>query len=136
MACYLGAVTGPLQERVPRSDLLMIEANYDLRLLGVSPYPWFLKNRILGPTGHLSNEGAAEAALCAARDGRSQVFVLMHLSEANNLAPLARDTVLWTLEREGIATTRVEVVRSNSRSRIFEIPVGNGEMTTWNAAPA
>src|SRR5438876_11365711 len=49
IATDLGGVTDDLLARARDADALILEANYDLRLLSVSPYPWFLKNRILSP---------------------------------------------------------------------------------------
>ena len=120
VAYDLGDVDGALRERLPAADVILLEANYDPRLLGVSGYPWFLKNRILSPTGHLSNESAAGAAVWAARGGKAQTIFLLHLSEVNNLPPLARDVVRWALEREGIRTARVQAVRSNAAGPLGE----------------
>lgn len=120
IATDLGEVTEELIERAQGADALVIEANYDLRLLSVSPYPWFLKNRILSPTGHLSNDAAARAVVSSASDGPQTVF-LVHLSDINNLTPLARDTVMWALEREGLTQVRIEVVRPNGTSRTWEV---------------
>ena len=120
VAYDLGDVDGALRERLPAADVILLEANYDPRLLGVSGYPWFLKNRILSPTGHLSNESAAGAAVWAARGGKAQTVYLLHLSEVNNLPPLARDVVRWALEREGIRTARVQAVRSNAAGPLWE----------------
>ncbi len=124
LAYDLGGLTGPLLERLPAADLILLEANYDPRLLGVGTYPWFLKNRIISATGHLSNDHAAEAVLRAARGGRAQTVLLIHLSDANNLLPLARDTVRWALEREGARATSVEAVRSNGAGPIWESTMG------------
>lgn len=120
IATDLGEVTEELIERARSADALVIEANYDLRLLSVSPYPWFLKNRILSPTGHLSNDAAARAVVASASD-RPQTVFLVHLSDINNLPPLARDTVVWALEREGLTQVHIEVVRPNGTSRIWEL---------------
>ena len=125
VAYDLGDVDGALRERLPAADVILLEANYDPRLLGVSGYPWFLKNRILSSTGHLSNESAARAAVWAARGGKAQTIFLLHLSEVNNLPPLARDVVRWALEREGIRTTRVQAVRSNAAGPLWEVPLGD-----------
>lgn len=113
VACDLGEVTDVLLEHARGADLFIIEANYDLRLMSVSAYPWFLKNRIVGTQGHLSNDGAAKAVVAAA-SGRPQTVHLVHLSEVNNLAPLARDTVRAALRGEGLHQVTVEAVRPNA----------------------
>ncbi|MDR7518331.1 MAG: MBL fold metallo-hydrolase [Armatimonadota bacterium] len=113
VACDLGDVTDELLDRARGVDLFLIEANYDLRLMGVSSYPWFLKNRIVGLHGHLSNDGAARAAVGIATGGPQTVH-LVHLSEVNNLAPLARDVVRAALEAEGLREVHVEAIRPNA----------------------
>lgn len=113
VACDLGEVPEVLVERAKGADLLVIEANYDLRLMAVSAYPWFLKNRIVGVRGHLSNEGAA-AAVVGVATGGPQTVHLVHLSDTNNLAPLARDTVREALEARGIPGVSVVAVRPNA----------------------
>jgi phosphoribosyl 1,2-cyclic phosphodiesterase len=126
VACDLGEVTDLLLDHARGADLFIIEANYDMRLLAVSAYPWFLKNRIIGAQGHLSNDGAARAAVGMAT-GRTHTVHLVHLSEVNNLAPLARDTVRAALAAEGLGHVRVEAVRPNS---------GGPWWTAWAGSPA
>lgn len=118
IAMDLGEVEEPLLERARGAQLLVLEANYDIPLLREGPYPWFVKNRILSRRGHLSNEAAARAAVASAPGGLHTVL-LVHLSEVNNLAPLARDTVRWALEREGLGHVHVEVVRPNGQSPLL-----------------
>lgn len=120
IATDLGSSGDEIVARARAADLLILEANYDLRLLSVSPYPWFLKNRILSTTGHLSNDAAASSVVAAA-EGRLRTAVLVHLSEINNLTPLARDTVQWALDREGITHVAVDAVRPNGTSRTYEL---------------
>jgi phosphoribosyl 1,2-cyclic phosphodiesterase len=121
VATDLGEVGDEMIERARQADVLVVEANYDLRLLAVSPYPWFLKNRIVGLTGHLSNDAAARAVVAAGTSGRPQTIVLVHLSDINNLTPLARDTVQWELDREGMSHVRVHAVRPNGTSELLEL---------------
>jgi len=113
VACDLGDVTETLIEHARGADLVVLEANYDLRLMAVSSYPWFLKNRIVSPRGHLSNDGAARAAIGVATGARQSIH-LVHLSEVNNLAPLARDVVRSALRAEGLHDVQVEAVRPNA----------------------
>lgn len=105
IATDLGAADEVLDARLAEADLAILESNYDLGLLHVSAYPWFLKNRILGGRGHLSNDDAARAlarTTGAARSaGRRRGVCLVHLSDTNNIAPLARDTVRAALDAAG-----------------------------------
>lgn len=118
LATDLGEATDEVLARAEGADVVLIEANYDLALLSVSSYPWFLKNRILSPLGHLSNDAAAQVALRAAAH-RARAVVLVHLSDINNLTPLARDTVEWALLREGHRGVRIEAVRANGASPLW-----------------
>lgn len=120
IATDLGEATEEVYARAAAADVVLIEANYDLALLGVSPYPWFLKNRILSPTGHLSNDVAARVALHAASSG-ARTIGLLHLSDINNLTPLARDTVQWALGRDGLGSVRIEAVRANGSSPLWAV---------------
>ncbi|MBI4280533.1 MAG: MBL fold metallo-hydrolase [Armatimonadetes bacterium] len=138
VAMDLGEVQPPLVERCRGADLVLLEANYDMRLLAVSAYPWFVKNRILGTRGHLSNPAAAAAAAELAT-ARPQAVVLIHVSDTNNLAPLARDMVRASLRRTGRGHVRVEAVRPNNHSAIWsawpDAPAGPVRIESWDAAP-
>jgi phosphoribosyl 1,2-cyclic phosphodiesterase len=115
VATDLGSADEAIDPYLAEADLVFLESNYDLRLLNVSAYPWFLKNRILGPKGHLSNDDAARA-LARTAAGRTRLVCLAHLSEVNNLAALARDTALDAITERGSAGHRVLAVPPNGRT--------------------
>jgi phosphoribosyl 1,2-cyclic phosphodiesterase len=82
-------------------DMLILEANYDPHLLESGSYPQFLKRRVAGTYGHLSNAAAAEAiALCG--DKAPTTVWLAHLSEHNNSPKHALQTVQRILRRHGL----------------------------------
>lgn len=83
-------------------DLLFLEANHDVDTLLSGPYPYHLKDRVLGPCGHLSNDTAAFFACDAAHFGTKHI-ILAHLSQENNTPQMARDTVGSALEAKGYA---------------------------------
>ena len=58
----LGTVPEQLKALMPDLDALVLEANYDVQMLAVGPYPWPLKKRISGGRGHLSNDVARDIA--------------------------------------------------------------------------
>jgi len=95
-----GHVPDELLAKVCGSDLVFLEANHDVGLLKIGPYPWPLKKRILGPFGHLSNEDCG-AAVRFLLDNGTQRFVLGHLSHENNFPQLAYQTVYAVLEACG-----------------------------------
>ncbi len=114
VATDLGSAGERLDPHLAGADLVVLESNYDLGLLSVSAYPWFLKNRILSARGHLSNDDAARALARTA--GRRRTICLVHLSEVNNLASLARDTVRAALREAGSGADRVLAVPPNGRA--------------------
>jgi phosphoribosyl 1,2-cyclic phosphodiesterase len=87
----LGCVFDGLAEVISTLDAVVLESNYDEDMLADGPYPPFLKARIRGPGGHLSNVEAAEL-LAAAAGRRMQWACLAHLSEQNNDPRLALET--------------------------------------------
>ncbi len=119
IATDLGAAGDVLDGHLADANLAILESNYDLGLLHVSGYPWFLKNRILSGVGHLSNDDAARALVRTA--GRRRRVVLVHLSESNNLAALARDTVRDALAAAGRADHAVRAVPPNGCTEPIEI---------------
>ena len=91
-ATDLGYMPASLLSRLKGLDLVVLEANHDETMLKNGPYPYPLKQRILGTRGHLSNAGCACAAVELAESGTGGL-VLAHLSEENNLPELALRTV-------------------------------------------
>src|SRR4029453_12373009 len=75
---------------------LMLECNHDSALLRSGSYPLFLKARIAGGRGHLSNAKAAEILTCLDRR-RLQWVAAAHLSRANNRPELAHASLAAVL---------------------------------------
>jgi phosphoribosyl 1,2-cyclic phosphodiesterase len=87
IATDLGEVPSELRALLVGAQLAMIEANHDRHLLEIGPYPRFLKRRVGGARGHLSNDQCAE--LLRALPPSVETVVLMHLSEKNNRPEVA-----------------------------------------------
>lgn len=102
VATDLGTVDQRILGELLSSDLLMIEANHDVEMLKVGPYPYHLKRRILSEIGHLSNDHAGEIALEVLRAGKLQSILLGHISKENNHPELAYETVKACLEADGV----------------------------------
>jgi len=79
----LGHITQQVRQAVEGCDLLVCEANHDEDWVKSGPYPYYLKRRILGDYGHLSNEAGAELAAFAVETGTRSI-ILAHLSQQNN----------------------------------------------------
>ncbi len=99
---------GHLSETVVRNlleaDCLILESNHDLEMLRVGPYPWVLKQRLMGRFGHLSNYAVGKF-IREQFDGRAKTIVLAHLSEKNNHPEIARQETLRALKHRGFTAT-------------------------------
>lgn len=73
-------------------DAILLEANHDVNMLQVGSYPYYLKQRILGDRGHLSNENSGRLLSRILHD-KLQTILLGHLSRENNLPELAYEAV-------------------------------------------
>lgn len=73
-------------------DAILLESNHDVRMLETGPYPYYLKRRIMGNNGHLSNDSAGRLLGELLHDGFKKAL-LGHLSKENNYAELAYETV-------------------------------------------
>ena len=117
----LGYISEPVLEAVSGCSFLMLESNYDREMLRNGIYPYYLKQRIAGSSGHLSNLQCAEGLKTFLDRGTRQV-VLAHLSENNNLPSLAMETSIGILREYGAAAGRdylLDVLPKCSEGRIF-----------------
>ncbi len=73
-------------------DVALVEANHDIRMLETGPYPYMLKQRILGRLGHICNESAGGLLSGILHDGMKHIL-LGHLSKENNYPALALEAV-------------------------------------------
>lgn len=97
-----GYVTDEAAEILEGVELAVLEANHDIETLRSGPYPYYLKQRILGPQGHLSNVDAARFAAALAESGASEI-VLAHLSRENNTPAMAQTAVEQALSAAGVS---------------------------------
>ncbi|MBR0404673.1 MAG: MBL fold metallo-hydrolase [Eggerthellaceae bacterium] len=93
-----GIVTGEAYEALQRCQTLAIEANHDVDMLAKGPYPYYLKARVGGERGHLSNDQSAELLESLLCDELQQV-IGMHVSQNNNTYSLPPQTLANILER-------------------------------------
>lgn len=121
IATDIGHVTQHVRKSIEGSYLLFLESNHDVKMLQVGEYPWWLKQRILGENGHLSNEAAGEVAADMAEKG-TQHFLLGHLSNKNNFPQLAYQTTFNALANRNIRVGKdvtLEVASRDTVSRVI-----------------
>ena len=104
IATDLGVVTHMVRNHLKECAVLVLEANHDSAMLMDGPYPWPLKQRIKGRTGHLSNEDTCSLIEELAHD-KLQHIVLAHLSETNNSHEKAIEQIQKATDRLGIQLT-------------------------------
>ena len=105
-ATDLGRVPMRLLEHFRDLDCLALESNYDHAMEEASDRPRFLKERVMGGRGHLSNEESLEAALAVASTSELQAIVLLHLSLQCNRPDIVER--LWS-ERAGHLRDRLTI---------------------------
>ena len=125
-ATDLGRLTPEVLNAVRGCDLLVCESNHDVDWVRSGPYPYYLKERILGDRGHLSNEMGAELAALAAESG-ARAVVLAHLSSENNTPARARDVAARRLSAAGVDPERdlsLTVAPRKERGPVFRLERG------------
>lgn len=103
----LGGASEAVRAAVGAADLIVIEANYDRAMLEAGSYPWYLKARIKGRNGHLSNADCGTLLAQAFTDDRPHEVWLAHLSANNNRPETAVAAVTGALHAAGIVRTSV-----------------------------
>ena len=104
VATDLGMATHVVKSHLAGCHILVLEANHDPDMLRNGPYTWPLKQRIMGRSGHLSNEDTGKLLNTLIHDQLKQV-VLAHLSEINNTPTKARNAVLPVISNKNIVLT-------------------------------
>lgn len=117
IATDLGHTNSRIINTVMDSDLVVLEANHDIEMLKGGSYPIYLKKRILGRKGHLSNEDAG-LALVKMIKGKLTHVLLAHLSRENNIPQLAYQTVVEVLATNNIRNGKDIVVDMTYRDRV------------------
>src|SRR5690606_24899574 len=88
----LGYVSERIKKTIEGADAYVFESNHDVGMLRMGRYPWSVKRRILGDSGHVSNEDCG-LALTDVIDNNTKRIYLAHLSKDNNMKDLARMSV-------------------------------------------
>ena len=117
----LGHVTRSVLERVRPANVLVLEANHDVKLLQECRHrPWSLKQRILSRHGHLSNEAAADAAEQIMSTGLRHLY-LGHLSRECNRPDLAYRVMAERIQRIGAKHVHLQMTSQAAPSGTLEM---------------
>ncbi len=112
-----GRLTSDALVLLQGTRILGIEANHDVRMLATGPYPAFLKARVGGSYGHLSNDQCAEALPHLVTED-TETVVALHLSEKNNRPSLAVRTLAQAVDAQPDNDTFTKACTPDGRLRI------------------
>lgn len=121
-----GYITEEIFDEMKQADILALEANHDENMLKVGRYPWNVKQRILGKTGHLSNVAAGNC-LCRLLDeccSKPRRVLLAHLSRENNFPEMAYQTIKNVLEESEYylgKQLQINTMMKDEISTIYEV---------------
>ncbi|MFA7109340.1 MAG: MBL fold metallo-hydrolase [Sphaerochaetaceae bacterium] len=99
-----GVYSDEMVENAKKSNVLFLESNYDETMLKDGPYPYFLKQRVAGERGHLSNKQAVDflkncdvvcdkgEVITLEESSKIEKVYLIHLSKVNNNAQHLQET--------------------------------------------
>ena len=114
----LGYIPVSVKYHLRRTDVLMLEANHDLDMLKVGPYPWSVKQRVMSRVGHLSNLVMSDYLMQDLGSSTANL-ILGHLSEHNNHPEIVRLIASQALEERGLST-RLSIARQDQPSEVFQ----------------
>jgi len=117
IATDLGIASHVVKAHLSACSLLILEANHDPEMLEYGPYPWPLKQRVSGRTGHLSNEASRDLLESVQHKALSHV-ILAHLSEVNNTPNHAFSTVIRGITR---SNPKIHVACQDESGEIVEL---------------
>ena len=120
IATDIGYVTEEIKANISNANLILLEANHDVEMLKVGPYPYSLKRRVLSNKGHLSNEDAGKA-IVEILGPKTKKVILGHLSKTNNYPELALRTVISVLQMNGIIDGEHIEIDIASRDRVGRV---------------
>ena len=115
----LGYLTDSIKFHLRGADLLVLESNHDVEMLKVGPYPWSVKQRVMGRKGHLSNDMVSDF-IRRDMDTTVTTLLLAHLSEHNNHPPRVEFLASEALSKARRSLfTRLVVAEPKKQTEVF-----------------
>lgn len=106
--------------KLNNKTVYLFESNHDIEMLMNGPYPKFLKQRVVGSNGHLSNNDSSFYLSKLVGD-KTKKIVLIHLSETNNKEEKALETIKNTFEEYNIDFKDIKCARQDEVGEVIEI---------------
>lgn len=120
IATDLGRPTTLVRQMLRQCHALILESNHDPEMLLSGPYPWWLKQRVRGELGHLSNESSQELLRELIHEGLKNV-ILAHLSEKNNHTALAHQAAMQVLQERNDLKISLSIASQHQVGKMIEI---------------
>ena len=114
----LGYITDSIRFHLKGTHLLILESNHDLEMLRDGPYPWSVRQRIMGRMGHLSNDAVCDF-IRNDLDVSVSTLVLGHLSEHTNHPARVEHDAMMALSARGLFSPRLVVVAPKQQTEVF-----------------
>ena len=109
-------------ELLKNKNVYLFESNHDIEMLIKGPYPKFLKDRVMGPYGHLSNKDSS-VYLAKLIGKNTKRIVLTHLSQKNNTEEKALETIKEVFKEYEVSfdTKKIKCARQKEKSELIEL---------------
>ena len=102
------------------NNLYVLESNHDIKMLMDGPYPYYLKQRVQGDKGHLSNKQASDY-LCKFIGDNTKKIVFAHISEHNNSYEKVIETFNEELSKNDMIFNDVLIAKQNEATEVIEV---------------
>ena len=107
-------------KKLKNKNIYIMESNHDVKMLMEGKYPYHLKQRILGDSGHLSNETSSKY-LSDFIGENTQDIVLIHLSHENNDPDIALNVLKEKLKENNINFNNIIISKQEERTELIEV---------------
>lgn len=115
-----GYINNKYFDLLTNKEIYIMESNHDIEMLNSGPYPFRLRQRILGDKGHLSNYDSARYISTFIGE-KTKCVMLAHLSEENNTYDLAYNTLIERLESNNQTVDKILIAKQNEETELIEV---------------
>lgn len=115
-----GYINKKHHEKLKNKDIYIMESNHDIEMLMNGRYPYHLKQRILGDSGHLSNKDCSKYLSNFIGENTKEI-VLIHISHENNHPDIALKTIEDTFKKNNIDFKNITISKQEERTELIEL---------------
>lgn len=101
-------------------NVYLFESNHDIEMLLNGPYPKWLKDRVMGPYGHLSNKDSS-VYLAKLIGDKTEKIILTHLSHKNNTEEIAMQTITDTFKEYEVDFNNITCAKQKEKSEVITL---------------